>query len=414
MCLERSRDLPLDVRITVRDPARNNAGCTCNKDAQGRLLPNRVNPCEWHFIFEALARAKHTNRITALDVDFENFHGLVPTSDNTPIALGGCFFASSFPQLTDLAWNNSHEGFRYDQLSQHQSFPPTLRSLDLVGAWRDPFPQIRGLTSLALSHGYSTETLRVFLLENQSLESLSLNLDYHTGTLSGPPVELSKLRLLNLKSVGYQIRFPNFLHVPAIRSLTSLQVFTTHDKFWPKQYVFRATGSSGFTFSMECDEGMTKAEEVWRTFTGRARPTINHIYVGDGTTWRRRSAGYLVILLDARTLEVELIYTHPGGECGSETFWDRVKRAGAQLKTIRFEVSEDMDPFRSRIDDLDVENRVFDKIENLVKYRFERGRPFAAVERLVVSGNERVNRLQAHVWRCFYNGRDIGRYVVPL
>ena len=394
------------------NPARNRAGCTCNKDAQGRFLPNRVNPCEWHFIFEALAGAKHTNRITALDVDFENFRGLVPTSDNTSIVLGSCrFFASSFPQLTDLTWNNSHEGFRYDQLFQHRSFPPTLRSLDLQGAWRDPFLQIRGLTSLALHRGHNAETLRVFLLENQSLESLSLTLDHHIGASRGPPVELPKLRFLNLEPAGEEIQFPDFLHVPAIRSLTSLQAFIIHDNTYAKLYALRATGGSGFTLSLKC--AGWAADAVWRTFTGHARPTIGNIYVGDGTTWASRGAKYLVPILDAHTLEVELIFTHTSGYY-YDTFWNRVKRAGPQLKTIRFEVSEDMDPLHSRVDDLDVDNQVFDRIEGLVKHRFEQGHPFAAVERLAVSENERVNRLQAHVWRCFYNGRDIGRYVVPI
>jgi hypothetical protein len=412
MCLKRSGDLPLDVRVVVWDPARNRDGCTCDKDAQGRLLPNGANPCEWHFVFEALAETKYTSRITALDCDFEAFHDAVPPSANTPITLGSCsFFASSFPQLTDLAWNHNY-GDRYGQLLQHQSFPRILRSLDFEGPWCDPIPQIRGLTSLTLHREYSPEAMRVFLLENQSLESLSLTLSYdHAATSAGPPVKLPKLRFLGLEPEGPESWFPNYLHIPEISSLTSLQVFIIHDKYWPRLYVSRATGGSGFTFFLKC-EGWA-IEKTWETLTGHARPTIRHIYVGDGTTWTNRGGKYVIPLLDAHTLEVELIYTHTSG-WNYDTFWNRVKQAGPQLKTIRFEVSENMDPLHSRMDDPDLDNLVFSGIEGLVKYRFERGRPFAVVERLVVSEDERVNRLQAHAWNSFYNSRGIGRYVVPV
>lgn len=412
MCLERSGNLPLDVRVVVWDPVRNRDGCTCDKDSQGRLLPNGANPCECHFVFEALAETKHTSHITVLNVNFETFHDTAPPSDNTPITLKSCrFFASSFPQLADLTWNNNY-GDRYGQLLQRQTFPRILCSLDFRGPWDDPFPQIRGLTSLTLHRGYTPEAIRVFLLENQSLESLSLALD-RVHASAGPPVKLPKLRFLGLDSLGPECRFPDYLHIPEMRSLTSLQVFFILDQGYPSRTVSRAIGGSGFTFSLTC--GAWAIEEPWETFTGHARPTIKHIHVGDGTTWINRGGKFVVPLLDAyaHTLEVELIYTHTTG-WHYDTFWNRVKRAGLQLKTIRFEVSENMDPFHSRMDDPDKDNQVFSRIEDLVKYRFEQGRPFAVVERLVVSEDERVNRLQAHAWNSFYNSRGIGRYVVPV
>jgi hypothetical protein len=49
-----------------------------------------------------------------------------------------------------------------------------------------------------------------------------------------------------------------------------------------------------------------------------------------------------------------------------------------------------------------------------VKHRFEQGRPFSAVERMVVSEDDRENRLQAYVWRCFYGVRKLDQYIRPV
>jgi len=119
-------------------------------------------------------------------------------------------------------------------------------------------------------------------------------------------------------------------------------------------------------------------------------------------------------MMDAQTLEVGFNYLTGW----YSSFWEDLKQLGTQLKTIRFEVSGDMEPcpaYDCIHDDFDC--AMWDTIEDLVKYRFNQGRPFSAVERLVVSEKgekERENRLQAYVWRCFYGIRKLGQYVRPV
>ena len=84
----------------------------------------------------------------------------------------------------------------------------------------------------------------------------------------------------------------------------------------------------------------------------------------------------------------------------------------AALNTVRFEVMGEMEPCPDdghAYDDWDSE--VWDCIEDLVKYRFDQGRPFSTIERLVVSESEREDRQQTYVWRCFYGSRQINQYV---
>jgi hypothetical protein len=87
-------------------------------------------------------------------------------------------------------------------------------------------------------------------------------------------------------------------------------------------------------------------------------------------------------------------------------FWDDLKQL-TQLKTIRFEVLKDM-----CLDDCThFDCSCWNTIEDLVKYRFEQGRPFSAVERLVVSESERENRLQSYLWRWLYGTHKLAQYV---
>jgi hypothetical protein len=110
-------------------------------------------------------------------------------------------------------------------------------------------------------------------------------------------------------------------------------------------------------------------------------------------------------MMDAQTLEVGFNYLLGW----YETFWEGLKQLGPQLKTIRFEVSEEK-----------MELCAFDHcihggrscsrwgvIEDLVKYRFDQGRPFSVVERMVVSENDRANRMQAYMWRYSYGIRNL-------
>jgi hypothetical protein len=112
-------------------------------------------------------------------------------------------------------------------------------------------------------------------------------------------------------------------------------------------------------------------------------------------------------MADAQTLEVGLNYLSGW----YRNFWEDLKQLGTQLKTIRFEISGDMEPCLGQCIHDELDCHMWDTIEDLVKYRSDQGRPFSAVERLATSENERENRLQAYVWRYFYGTRKLDQYI---
>ena len=122
--------------------------------------------------------------------------------------------------------------------------------------------------------------------------------------------------------------------------------------------------------------------------------------------------GHVVIplLADAHTLEIGrdyLLWWYEG-------FLDDLKQLGPQLKTIRFEIPDGTGPFKDSHGLYDRwRGEVLDKVEDLVKYRFDHGRPFSVVERMVVDETERMRRQQDYVWRCFYGDRGLSQYVRP-
>ena len=407
-CLERSHPVTLDVTVDASKLGRVHPACTCEKGRRGMLLPNESNPCEWHFQFEPLADTRHSDRVRVLDISFDN--EWVPLVERARYPLGSCrFFTSSFPRLATLTWKNK-ETNHADYLFSTSPFVPTLRSLTYVGAWSSLIAQVNNLTSFVFeneSRHTNTEAVRLFMRNNRSLESLSLNIDAFEGTSKGPPAHL-----LNLKSltVGIPVKkLSTIFRVPAFRRLSSLQISSDSDA---DIYTLSATGDD-ITLTAKCYP--RDFTETWEDLTGEAKPVIRHIRLyDDGSEEVDHSCGdnstIILLMVDAQTLEVGLNYATGW----YRSFWDDLKQLGTQLKTIRFEVSGEMEPcpedgYLSVHDDTDSE--VWDSIEDLVKYRFDQGRPFSTVERLVTSENERENRMQDYVWRCFYGCRQLGQYV---
>ena len=183
MCLERSRTAALDVTVDIRwGPIY--LCCTCEMDGWGRWIPNERDPCKRHFVFESLATPEHSKRIRTLDIDFRGSR----EGKTAELGLGTCrFFALTFPQLTGLSWRGL-ETNHANHTSSHSHFTPTIHSLAFEGSWDGLFTQVNNFTSLTFM-GYegdiSVETLRVFLLNNQSLESLSLEIVRREGSLTG-------------------------------------------------------------------------------------------------------------------------------------------------------------------------------------------------------------------------------------
>ena len=238
------------------------------------LLPNESDPCEWHFQFEPLAETKHSGRIRTLDISFDN--DWVPLVERARYPLGSCrFFTSSFPRLATLTWKNK-ETNHADYLFTTSPFVPTLRSLTYVGAWSNLIAQVNNLTSFVFENESgltNTEAVRLFMLNNRSLESLSLQIDTIEGGSKGPPVHLSNLKSL---TIGAPVKkLSTIFRVPALRRLSSLRISTDSEA---DIYTLSATGDE-ITLTAKCYP--RDFAETWEDLTGEAKPLIRHIRLYD-------------------------------------------------------------------------------------------------------------------------------------
>ena len=409
MCIERSQTTPLDVTVDANGWGLVRLGCTCDRDDRERLLPNERNPCEWHFASEALATPEHSKRIRSLVVGYRKPYYC---GDMVELALRSCqFFALSFPQLITLGSDTEYSEHAKYTFSR-SPFTPTIRSSSFNGLWRDPHTQANNLTSLTLEgchDGINAEAFRLFILSNQSLESLSLDLYHFEGDINGPPVNLPNLKSLTLRFCPRSVT--GIIRIPTLRHLSSLDI--SLEGISDVTEVILTATVDGFTILVHTT--LRDVMGVWEDLTRDARPTIRHVRYckySEGQDWESDFNGSVVIplLADAHTLEIGrdyLLWWYSG-------FLDDLKQLGPQLKTIRFEIPEDTEPFKDRADVYGrFRGKLLDQIEELVKYRFEQGRPFAVVERMVVAEAGRVDRMQDYVWRCFYGDRGLDQYIRP-
>ena len=373
MCLQRSYPVSLEVTVDAYDcgPA-----CTCSKEKRPRPIHDVKETCERHFAFESLAHAKHWERIHTLNIQFDDGYLLGRSPTDPPFS--------------------------------YSPFPPTLHSLSLRGFWHNQLIELNTLTSFTLNHHYQkirTESFRAFILNNQSLETLSLGWIEFESDSEHPPVTLSSLR-------SFDVCFPSkalstIVRVPAFHRLSSLLISTTED-YRNGWFSFRATGHE-IILTVKC--GLHDIGEAWRDLTGYAGPTIQHIRL-ENSKDRRLGNGkgdrVTTLFMDAHTLEIGRGYV-PDFYSG---FWDDLKKLGPQFVTIRFEIPERTVPFRWSGKESEFRGgKLLCSIEDLVTYRFKQGRPFSAVERMVVSESEQVNRQQDLVWRYFFNDCCLDKYI---
>ena len=410
MCVERSQTTTLDVTVDASGWGLVHLGCTCKKDILGRLLPNKGNPCEWHFLFEALIAPERSERIRALDIDFHMFY----YGEKVELVLGSCrFFSLSFPQLTSLGWKAGWTGHSGSTFSS-SPFTPTIRSLSFEGSWDGFFTQAKNLTSLTFvgCHGsVNVGAFRSFMQSNCSVESLSLDIPRFDGVSNGAPVNLPNIKSFDLHFSPEILS--TIIHVPAIQRLSSLQISLVGV---PDIGAIALT-AAGDEIAILVKTTLRDAIGVWQGLTRDARPTIGHVRfcnfsdsVRDAEHDHSDGSPIIPLLADAHTLEIGrnyLLQWYPA-------FLDDLKQLGPQVKTIRFEVPEDTEPFRERGDVYERRGgRLLDQIEELVKYRFEHGCPFSVVERMVVGENRRTGRIRDYIWGCFYGDRGLSRYVRP-
>ena len=396
--------MTLEVTVDVSEEGWVRPQCTCDKDQRWRLLPNERNPCEWHFQFESLAQNKHSERVHTLKVDFEG-PSYIPPEQRKRLALGSCrFFTLSFPNLIGLEWeeDTTEHG---NHIFSTPPFPPTLRTLSYKGTWDGSVTQVGNLTSFTFGSNdtVSIETIRLFILKNRSLESLSLIYADFIGTSEGLPVSLFNLKSFRVDSCPKLVS--TIVRIPALQRLSSLRISMGEDG---DRFTLYATGD-GITLATKSN--LREVAEVWHDLTGYARPTVRHVRLHDDEDeghFGGAGSTAISLLLDAHTLEIGDGYF----PFWYDTFLDDLKELGPQLKTVRFGIWDELEPFQSSDEYQDWGGGgLLDDIEELVKYRYEQGRPFSVVERMVVSGSERSNRQQDYVWRCFYGSRKLSRYV---
>ena len=401
-CLERSGSASLEVTVDVCNAWKPYVLCTCGDDKRWRLTPNNINPCERHFVFESLAETGHSTRIHTLNIRLS--YAMDPSQNQVILKLGSCQFFKLPPfQLVNLKWENLSAPYA-GRLFSVPPFPPTLRSLFFEGPWHDQLQNVNNLTSLTLFGLYeytSTEAFQKLMLNNASLEILALKWIEFQGAPNGPPVDL-----LNLKS--FSIIDPpkvlsTLIRVPALRRLSSLVVTKSFDP----GFEFCATGD-GIEFTARSE--LSAFAETWKGFTGDARPSIRHVRLENPEELAIKGPEADVLntfLTDVHTLEVGDGY---GKFCRTD-FWYNLKKLGPQFKTIRFEFTEDTEPFQESPDYLLKGGSWLDAIVDLVGYRFRHGRPFSLVERMVVSESEEENLQQGLLWRSFYNDRHLDQYI---
>ena len=262
------------------------------------------------------------------------------------------------------------------------------------------------LTSLVLMDScISTKSIQTFMLNNQSLEKLSLVENRFEGQPNGPPVELPNLKSLNVNFPHDS--FSHLFRVPALQRLSSLSISVVDDG---DPYTFRATGDE---IVLTFEYNFNLIAETWEEFTGYAKPTIRHIrlanpYGLDFGTDDPENREVLSLYLDAQTLEIGRGYAKL-----YRGFLHDLKRLGPQLEIIRFEIPKGIRPYLELGDERGWwTDGLLDFIEDLVIYRFERGRPLSSVERMVVSKNKEVNRKLDLWWKSFYNDRHLDRYLL--
>ena len=386
MCLERSFPASLEVTVHVHSHGRNRPSCSCNTDNRTRVVPNEISPCNWHFVFESLVETRHSTRIRSLIIRFSLDRYRNPKKQ-VKLALGcSQFFDMPSFQLTSLNWNDSNTGYA-THLFSVPPLSPTLRTLSFSGSWHDQLLGIANLSSLTLERcsGVSTESFQKFIQNNQSLKRLSLAWVSFEGASDNPPID----------------------RIPAFEGLCLLSILALREGD-AGCFAVRAS-RDGMVFTVK--DWLRNIPKSWERITGSARSSIKHIRLENPTNIKMRyheGNGAIALLTDVCVLEVGRGYVpnfYPN-------FWDDLKGLGPQLKTIRFEIPEETEPFRGWADEYKKwGGEPLDAIEDLVIYRSSHGRPFSCVERMVVSDSKQVNREQKFVWRYFFNDRRLGRYI---
>ena len=423
-CLERSREVPLTVRLDLKNPGHYDYNdCTCLRDnLSAKKGLEAMNPCRYHTTIGPLLEIDHLRRIRTLDVRLTIFDSSeeYDADELLESAINNSkFSAFPLPALESLNFRVKHNIEidapleLPDALFRWESSPPTeLRHLALHGCYGGPIMAVRNLTSFELTgvkEVYSPMELDQhfflpFISGNPSLISLSLS--YFTfpdrAQLSQvTPVKLPRLKSLRLIDMAGLSGFPGLIDVPAINALSSLRISARKRKggFHDFDFLIRAESDDGFQLSYNTPYNHEEAPD-WLGVMCDAHPCLAFVrFEGhkiDPTKEQQTKASPLPLFVNAKVLEIGVSFAG----LWYHDFWKDIGKVGPQLTTLRLEVIE-----RTKL-------AIATSVEKLVRERFERGMPLTKVERMAFErmSGEREGKAK-RLWGEFRAGLDIDQYL---
>lgn len=343
MCLERSYPTSLEVAVDAHSYGRADPSCTCVRDDYECLFHNETEPCEFHFVFESLVEPKHSTRIRSLSIVFDD--GATNFDEEVEILeLDGCrFFELSDLKLTSLNLDDSTLPDPEDRFSLPSSlFPPTLRFLTFRrSSDHGQFMKLNNLTTFALDSNRTdvdAEGFRKFILHNQSLETLSLNLIGFEGGMNEEPATLPNLKSFSVNYESSEEPYSTIFRVPALQHLSFLSISVTKIEKDTYRSILHATGDD-IAFILKCD--FLCIVEVWQELTGYAKLDIQHVRLENpedlDNPYGKVSRGVIILKIG------RLVHPSPCFECVHPDFWGDPEEIGSQSGTIRFEIPTEVE-----------------------------------------------------------------------
>ena len=433
-CLERSRQVPLDVHLdmTYGDDCGycGIRSCRCLELGPSTQV-NERNMCHHHTAIFPLLNSRHTERIRNLDTHLTVADDSEGSADYIfRSALGNLkFCASSLPSLETLSFSMHFDFDYFDNISMDfpgdmfcwDTSPPTnLRHLILHGCFGGPILSLQNVTSFELtgeseycSMDINPHTFLQFISGNPSLASLTLAHCIFPDRSKLPsviPVDLSQLKTVQLTDIYPLPSFPCLIEIPALKSLTSLHTSSQRRDGFVGDFRIYARGDNGFQISIDVPDfgfGEPVEEKLisdWVDIMHDADPRPSFVrlereYV-DPYTGYGSDVSHLPLLANAKILEISASFA----DRWRLNLWDDLKKIGPQLATLCLEVAGWMDTEDTAM--------FADSVKEFVKARLEKGMPLKGLERMKLEGmSEEDERKSERLWKEFRASLDIDQYI---
>ena len=422
-CLERSREIPLTVRLDLKyGDYHDYPDCICiRKEWTPRNRINEDNPCRYHATIDPLLKVDHIQRIRKLDVHLNLLDNVAKEGPDECFkdALDEFnFFVFALPILESLSFRVQHE-FDIDahmelprELFCWRFLPPTeLRHLALHGCYGGPIQAIRNLTSLELSGDVDAfEPIqlnqRTFLpLISKSPSLVSIHLSHcsfpdRTRLSRVTPFKLSELKSLRLMDIDGLPGFSGLVEVPAFKTLSALRISAEKRKshFYDTiDFLVRAESDDGFQLLYDTPNRDEVASH-WTGVTCDADPSPAFVrFEGKFDPIRNTmEVSPFPFFANAKILEISASFA----SAWHRDLWKDLGKVGPQLTTLRLEVTEGMDP------------RIVESVKEFAKARFQKGMSLTKLERMAFEGMSEEDEEKAKkLWEEFRAGLDVDQYL---